>query len=102
MFFYLLKPLLKLMSSLYPNQVEGGRIDHANHDNFAKIALEETVALDTAIETAMDKVKLKETLIVVTADHSHSLSMNGYPKRGNPIEGMRVYRAYNYHHYFDP
>ena len=28
-----------------------------------------------------------ETLIVVTGDHSHSFTITGYPKRGNPIEG---------------
>ncbi|ODM99141.1 Alkaline phosphatase, tissue-nonspecific isozyme [Orchesella cincta] len=68
--------------------VEGGRIDHANHDNLAKIALEETVALDAAIEMTKQRVNLKDTLLVVTADHSHSMSINGYPKRGNPIEGV--------------
>ncbi|CAL8078183.1 unnamed protein product [Orchesella dallaii] len=68
--------------------VEGGRIDHANHDNLAKIALEEVVALDAAIQMAKRRVNLQDTIMVVTADHSHSMSINGYPKRGNPIEGV--------------
>ncbi|WP_409422635.1 alkaline phosphatase [Pseudaeromonas sp. ZJS20] len=66
--------------------VEGGRIDHALHDTNAKRALQDTVAFDNAIKTALDKMKvidpdLSETLIVVTADHDHTLVLNGYAQR---------------------
>ena len=75
--------------------VEGGRIDHALHETTAKKALQDTVAFDNAIKTAIAKAKvsdpeLKNTLIVVTADHDHTLVLNGYAKRtgktaaGNP------------------
>jgi alkaline phosphatase len=63
--------------------VEGGRIDHALHETTARKALQDTVAFDDAIKTAIDKLQvidpgLKNTLIVVTADHDHTLVLNGY------------------------
>jgi len=67
--------------------VEGGRIDHAHHSNLALSALEETVAMDRAVSLAFKLTNPEETLIIVTADHSHSLNINGYPVRGNPITG---------------
>ncbi len=65
--------------------VEGGRIDHALHNTNAKRALEDTVAFDQAIAATLAKVDLNNTLIVVTADHDHTLVINGYAKLGNPI-----------------
>ena len=64
--------------------VEGGRIDQALHPTFGRRALVDTVAFDEAIKTALGKVDLKNTLIVVTADHDHTLTLNGYAKRTGP------------------
>ena len=68
--------------------VEGGRIDHAHHDGNAFRALKDTVALSDAVRTATQKVNLDETLIIVTADHSHTFFIQGYPIRGNNILGL--------------
>jgi alkaline phosphatase len=70
--------------------VEGGRIDHAHHEGNAARALEDGAAFADAVQAAMDKTYQEDTLIVVTADHSHTLTMQGYAKRGNPILGLSV------------
>jgi alkaline phosphatase len=67
--------------------VEAGRIDHAHHGTNAYRALVDTVALSDAVRVAVRKTKEADTLIVVTADHSHTLTISGYPMRGNPILG---------------
>ena len=72
----------------YVLMVEAGRIDHAHHDGNAYRALSDTVALSDAVRTAVSKVNLEETLIIVTADHSHTLFIQGYPARGNNILGL--------------
>ena len=63
--------------------VEGGRIDHALHSTNAARGLADAKAFDDAIKAAIAKVKLTDpslqnTLIVVTADHDHTMVMNGY------------------------
>ncbi len=70
--------------------VEGGRIDHAHHANNAHRALTETIELSRAVERALALTNPAETLIVVTADHSHPLAFSGYAVRGNPILGKLV------------
>ena len=70
--------------------VEGARIDMANHANNAARALEDMVAFDEAVKTTRAMTDPKDTLIIVTADHSHGLTINGYPRRNNPILGLAV------------
>jgi alkaline phosphatase len=67
--------------------VEGGRIDHAHHAGNAFRALDETVAFSDAVRAAAAATSEDDTLILVTADHAHTLSFVGYPRRGNPILG---------------
>jgi alkaline phosphatase len=70
--------------------VEGGRIDQAHHLGNAYRALGETIEFANAVRVALLMTDPKDTLIVVTADHSHVLTMAGYPARGNDILGLVV------------
>ncbi|MFC5576568.1 alkaline phosphatase [Lysobacter niabensis] len=67
--------------------VEGGRIDHAHHNGNAYRALTDTIAMSDAVKVADAMTSPEDTLILVTADHAHTLSFSGYPVRGNPILG---------------
>lgn len=70
--------------------VEGGRIDHAHHAGQAGFALEEAVEFARAVQWAVDHTDPADTLILVTADHSHVFTIAGYPQRGNDILGLVV------------
>lgn len=70
--------------------VESGRIDHAHHAGSAYGALTDTIEFANAVQAAVDNTNPEETLIIVTADHSHVFTIAGYPKRGNPILGKVV------------
>lgn len=70
--------------------VESGRIDHAHHAGNAYRALTDTIELSNAVKVAQEKTDPRNTLIIVTADHSHTLTISGYPKRGNPILGLTI------------
>ena len=72
----------------YVLMVEGGRVDHGLHAGDAQRALGDAAALDEAVAAAVARTNPEETLIIVTADHSHTLMIQGYPDRGNPILGL--------------
>lgn len=70
--------------------VEGGRIDHAHHTTRAGLALEEMLELDRAVDDALERFgSSAETLLLVTADHSHTLSFGGLnTPRGQNVLGL--------------
>jgi alkaline phosphatase len=72
----------------YILMIEGGRIDHAHHATNAKRALEDTLEFDDAIKTALAATSRDDTLVIVTADHSHTMTISGYSKRDSDILGL--------------
>ncbi|XP_025986676.1 alkaline phosphatase 4 isoform X2 [Solenopsis invicta] len=80
--------LLKKNKNGFLLMVESGKIDTAHHGNWAQLAMRELYELDEAVKVALRLLNMKETLIIVTADHSHSFTLNGYPERGHDILGF--------------
>ncbi len=70
--------------------VEAARIDHAHHAGNAYRALTDTIELSNAVAAARAMTSTRDTLIIVTADHSHAFTMTGYATRGNPILGKVI------------
>ena len=81
---------LKGQKDGYYLMIEGGKIDHGHHTGTAGKALTEAQEFSRAIATALSKVDLKNTLVLVTADHSHVMTIAGYPSRGSPILGLAM------------
>ena len=71
----------------YSCRLVAGRIDHAHHANRAYHALMDTLALQDAVEIAADKTDEADTLIIVTADHSHAFAMAGYIDLSDDVLG---------------
>ena len=72
----------------YVLMIEGGRIDHGSHANNAYRTLTDAVAFEDALKAVLAKVNTEETLIIFTADHSHTLNIMGYPDRDTNILGL--------------
>lgn len=80
--------ILQHQNKPYFLMIEAGRIDHGHHAGIARKALIDTIELSNAVAKVVDKINLEDTLIIVTADHSHTFTIAGYPQRGNPILGL--------------
>ena len=67
---------------------ESASIDKWHHVNNAYRALTDVDELSKAVQVALDKTNPEDTLIIVTADHSHGLVLSGYASRGTPVLGL--------------
>ncbi|XP_017103279.2 membrane-bound alkaline phosphatase-like [Drosophila bipectinata] len=79
--------------------IEGGRIDQAHHINQARMALNETIEFSKAIAAAQELTSEDDTLLVVTADHSHVFTYAGYGYRGEDIFGAAPVTGHDGHPY---
>ena len=68
--------------------IEGGRVDHANHGANLHRAVTDGKAFADAVAKVMQMTNPADTLLIVTADHGHTLTFNGYCGRGSPITGL--------------
>ncbi|KAK7503299.1 hypothetical protein BaRGS_00005564, partial [Batillaria attramentaria] len=78
--------------------VEGERHELAStwvtHATNAYRALHDTLAFADAVQRATEMLDSSDSLIVTTADHSHTFVLAGYGYRGNPILGKAGHDAH--------
>lgn len=72
--------------------VEAGRVDHASHAGNAARALIDAQEYAKAVTAALEMTSEEDTLIIVTADHGHTMTFAGYPGKGNDILGLAARR----------
>ncbi|KAH9645131.1 hypothetical protein HF086_005676 [Spodoptera exigua] len=80
--------------------VEGGNLDMAHHRGWAKIAVNEALAMEEAVQLAADMTDAEDTLLIVTSDHTHSMSINGYPDRGSSPYSHLFHNVHEQHYVF--
>ena len=68
--------------------VEGGQIDFGHHGATPIHALTEYLEFDKAVGVGIQKTNPEETLLLVSADHSHVFTLGGYGTRGTDIFGL--------------
>lgn len=68
--------------------VESASIDKWHHQNNAYRSMTDVDELSKAVQVAMDKTNAADTLIIVTADHSHGLVISAGSTREEPIMGL--------------
>lgn len=69
-------------------QIEGGRVDHAAHNNDAASLIADQIAFDDAVRIALDYAQDRDdTLVIITTDHGNANpGLTDYTRMG--IEGF--------------
>ena len=76
-------------------QVEAGRIDHANHNNDAWAAIQETYELDLTMAVIDEFLRMNpKTVVIIASDHGTScLGINGTgPEYNDSTEALKKYQ----------
>jgi alkaline phosphatase len=76
-------------------QVEAGRIDHANHNNDAWAAIQETYELDLTMAVIDEFLRMNpKTVVIIASDHGTScLGINGTgPEYNDSTEALKNYQ----------
>lgn len=76
---------LSRLSGGFVVQIEGGRVDHAAHNNDAGSLVRDQIAFDEALGVAIDFAASRDdTLLIVTTDHGNANpGLTEYGKKGN-------------------
>lgn len=85
--------LLSQDSDGYVLLVESAAIDKWHHQNNAYRALTEVDELSRAVQVALERTDPRDTLIIVTADHSHGLVLTAGSSREEPVLGLVRYHG---------
>ena len=79
--------------------VEGGQIDSFEHGNVIRLQSEEVLEFDDAIKMARQMTNKSETLIIVTADHSHAVAVGEFESKKSKITGLFLVNGCNFCRY---
>lgn len=79
--------------------IEGAKIDLGHHSTKARYALDEAAEFSAAIDYARRATSEDDTVILVTADHAHTMSYSGYGV--NNIMQITETEFNNAHHIID-
>ena len=72
-------------------QITGANIDKGHHANRARYALEEGLEFDNAVAKVMEMTSTDDTLVVVSADHSHAFSFGGKQSKHH-IQSLPIFK----------